>query len=133
MFTLHNKIKEQIIFFAKSANISFLTYENKDFQNFKKQKDFENLIVMTYQYNTNGIEIKYNKWFMEGFEFAQQMNLPGCEHHDQLVKGSGVRILSKKHGTVFFYGKDAKDIIDTYEENCDIQSLLLENQTKKQK
>lgn len=108
MFTATDKIKERVLYFIKQ-DTPCLVYPNKNF------KPVGVSVVMTYKYNVNGMEIIYNKWFVEAFELAQQFNLLGCEHHNQLVKGSGVTVFSREFGMVTFYGKNAEDIINSCE------------------
>lgn len=109
MFTKHNKVKELAVYFAKTPDISCLVSVNK------KYEPIGVATVKSYIYEVNGIKVFYNKWFVEAFESAKQMDLPGCEHHNKLVKGSGVLVSTPKFGNTVFYGKDAQDIIDAYE------------------
>lgn len=121
MFTTKDKIKEQIIHLAKGDNVTYLISQNKMY------KPVGLSVVMTYKFDVRGAEIIYNKWFVDGFEYASKMNLPGCEHHDQLVKGSSVMVLSKNHSCFNFYGQDAKDIITACEFGRDITSHMIAN------
>lgn len=121
MFTNHDKIKEQILFMITNGNIDCLVTRNTKYQPFGVST------VMQYKYSLPGIEIFYNKWFVENYEDASKMNLPGCEHHDQLVKGSGVNVLSKKLGLITFYGNDAQTIINACEHNNDLYELIVTN------
>lgn len=122
MFSKRNKVKELAIYFAKTPNVSCLISDNK------KYEPVGVSVVKTYKYQVNGIEILYNKWFVEAYEYAKQMNLPGCEHHDKLVKGSGVYVSSPEFGLLVFYGKDAQDIIDACESGCDTNLYSFEKQ-----
>ena len=112
MFNKRDKVKELAVYFAKTPDVSCLISNNK------KYEPVGVSVVKTYKYQVGSIEIIYNKWFVEAFESARQMNLPGCEHHDKLVKGSGVLVSSPKFGTSVFYGKDAQDIMDACESGC---------------
>lgn len=109
MFSKRDKIKELAIHFAKTPYVVRLVFDNK------KYEPVGVSVVKSYKYQVNDIEILYDKWFVEAFESAKQMDLPGCEHHDKLVKGSGVLVSTPKFGNTVFYGKDAQDIIDAYE------------------
>ena len=84
-------------------------------------------IVMTYQYNVNDIEITYDKWYVECFKEAKQYGLPGIEHHNKLVKGSGVNVISKKSMPYVFYGKDAEGIINACESKRDLEAYIIAN------
>lgn len=119
MFSDRDKIKELIEFFAQGTNVECLISQNLNYA----PKGVS--VVMTYKFDINHMEIFYNKWYVDGFELAQKMNLPGCEHHDQLVKGSGVMILSKKLGSYTFFGKDADDIIKACENGRDLKAYML--------
>ena len=125
MFTKQDKIKEIVIFFAKSPDVSCLIHKNNRFPAVGAS------VVMTYKYSLNGLEVIYNKWFVENFNTAKQLKLAGCEHHNQLVKGSGVLVYSEKYGVINFYGKNAQDIINACEEGRDIKSYIIGNQTIK--
>ena len=127
MFTDRDRVKELIEFFAGSTNTECLISQN---QNYKPQGVS---VVMTYKFDINHMEIFYDKWYVEGFELAQKMNLPGCEHHDQLVKGSGVTVLSKKLGSYTFFGKDAQDIIKACENGRDLKAHMVIQPTLIQK
>ena len=112
MLSRRDKIKELVVYFAKTPYLSCLVSDNKNYE-----PDGVS-VVKLHEYHVNNIEILYNKWFVEAFELAKQMNLPGCEHHDKLIKGSGVYVSSPEFGRLVFYGKDAQDIIDAYESGC---------------
>ncbi len=118
MFSDKDKIKELIEFFAQGTNVEYLISQNQ------KYKPQGVSIVMTYKFEINHIEIFYDKWYVDCFEKAQKMQLPGCEHHGQLVKGSGVMVLSKKLGSYTFFGKDAQDIIRSCEEGRDLKAHM---------
>ena len=109
MFTRHDKIKERIMFFTENQQISEQISKNQSFEPVGVS------FVMKHRYKINNIEIVYNKWFVEAFELARQMNLPGCDHHNKLVSGSGVDVLTNDLGGATFYGKDALDIINACE------------------
>jgi len=115
-------IKELMLHFIKHSDGNFLIHKNTAFAPVGVS------IVMKYKYFTNDIEIIYNKWFVEGFDFAKKMNLPGTEHHGQLLKGSGVTIFFKKLGNFTFYGDNANDIINACEYGRDIESYMIQNQ-----
>lgn len=125
MFNKRDKVKELAVYFAKTPNVSCLISNNK------KYEPVGVSVVKTYKYQVGSIEILYNKWFVEAFESAKQMNLPGCEHHDKLVKGSGVCVSSPEFGYLVFYGKDAQDIINACESGCTAKLYGIE--TNKQK
>ena len=72
-----------------------------------------------------------NTNYVEGFELAKKMELPGTERHGKLVKGSGVMVSSKKSGTYTFYGKDALSIKNACELNRDMESLIISNHNSK--
>ena len=125
MFTKRNKVKELAVYFAKTPDVSCLITDNKNYEPVGVS------VVKSYKYQVNGIEILFNKWFVEAFESAKQMNLPGCEHHDKLVKGSGVCVFSPQFGRLIFYGKDAQDIIDACESGCDTNLFNIGKQFQK--
>lgn len=120
MFSNSDKIKELAIFFAKDPNVSFIAYENKNFTPVGVSS------VITYKYDVNDMVITYNKWRVENYEGAKIMGLPGTEHHDQLVKGSGVNVSYKRLGSFTFYRDDAKAIINAYETYTDIEAHILQ-------
>ena len=128
MLTTKDKIKERVIYFSQLPSVVYSVYQNKDSVKLQKLNGFENLVAMTYKYTINDIEIAYEKWFMQGFELASKMNIPGCEHHDKLIRGTGVNITLRNNGKFVFHGQDANDIINAFEKNCDIQSYIMENQ-----
>ena len=109
MFTFHNKVKEQVMFFINTSDLSCLSYKNNKIQPVGIS------IAMTCKYNVKDITITYDKWFVESFGLAKKMNLPGCERHNKLVQGSGVRVSTNELGTTIFYGKDAMDIVNACE------------------
>lgn len=120
MFTNRDKIKELIHYFANNADC--LIYENTNY------KPVGVSVVLTYKYTFKDTEIVYNKWFVECADMAKKMGLPGTEHHNKLVTGSGVNVSSKRLGCYTFYGKDASDIIKDCEFNHDLAShVLLKN------
>jgi len=125
MFSRRNKVKELAVYFAKTPDVSCLVTDNKNYEPVGVS------VVKSYKYQVNGIEILFNKWFVEAFESAKQMNLPGCEHHDKLVKGSGVCVSSPNFGRLVFYGKDAQDIIDACESGCSTQLFNIKKQLQK--
>lgn len=133
MLKNQDKILELVEFLVKTPGVSYLIYENTDYKAFKQPEEFDNLLMITYQFCVHDIEITYNKWFMEEFELAQKMDLPGCEHHNQLVKGTGVLVLSKKLGAFNFYGDRAKNIINACEENLDLQAHIIKIKKENQK
>lgn len=125
MFSKHNKIKELAVYFAATPDVSCSVTNNKKFEPIGVSA------VKTYKYKVNNMEILYNKWFVEAFESAQKMNLPGCERHNKLVQGSGVCVSSPELGFSVFHGKDAQDIIDAYESGCDTQLYGIKMQKQK--
>jgi hypothetical protein len=121
MFTKKDKIKEFIEFSVQKPETQCMVFKND------KYAPIGVAVVMTYQYNLpEGIEIIYNKWYVECFDMAKRMGLPGTERHDNLVKGSGVNVYSKKSKNIF-YGKQAESIINTCELNRDIESCIVSN------
>ena len=121
MFTNRDKIKEQILFMTTNKHVDCLVTKNE------RYKPVGVSVVMRYKYSLPDIDIFYDKWIVENYEDALKMNLPGCEHHDQLVKGSGVNVLSKKLGYFIFYEKDAETIINACEYNNDFYRLIVAN------
>jgi len=119
MFTKRDKIKEFVQFFAKDASTQCLVFKNTHY------KPVGVSIVVTYQYTIQDTEVIYNKWFVDGFDDAKKMGLPGTEHHNKLVKGSGVNVASTRLGRYTFYGKDASDIINACESNRDLTSQII--------
>lgn len=122
MFTKHNKIKETVVYVLKKGRVSCLVSENKQYAPVGVSK------VMTHNYSVDNIEVVYNKWFVESFDLAEKMNLAGCEHHDKLVKGSGVVVSSATFGTHTFYDKDAMDIISACEYKHGIEPYVMQKQ-----
>ena len=120
MITQKGKIKEMAEFLIKNnSETQCLVFKNP---NYKPVGVSE---VITCEYSVKDMRIVYNEWFVEGFELAQQMNLPGTEHHGNLVKGSGVTITTKNRGPFIYYGKDALSIKNACEINRDLSSYLL--------
>lgn len=120
MFKTTDKVKELVKFFLKNSEISCFIYENRMY------KPMGISVVMTYTYTMNDIEIMYDKWYVQNYETAKSMGLPGIEHHDQLVKGSGVTVVSKQYGNFIFYGNDAKEIINACEYGRDLSVHTLQ-------
>lgn len=109
MFTRKDKLKELAEYLVSNPDTSVDTVlEDK---NNKHDKKYGFARVMTYTYATYGIEVVYNKWFIEGYEYAVEMGIPGCEYHNRLVAGTGVKVVSKKFGNDIFYGRAAEEII----------------------
>ena len=127
MFSDKDKIKELVEFFAQHADASCLISENKMY------KPVGISVVMTYKYSINDMEIIYDKWYVQNYDNVKNMGLPGTEHHDQLVKGSGVMVLSKKLGSFVFHGHDANDIINACEYGRDMESYMVQNIRQNQK
>lgn len=124
MFTERDKIKEFTEFFVQKPETQCMVFRNNNYAPMGAS------VVMTYQYNLpEGIEVIYNKWYVECFDMAKRMGLPGVEHHNKLLKGSGVNIRSKKSAYIF-YGKEAESIINACELNRDIESCIVSNYNK---
>lgn len=123
MFTQRDKIKELAEYLVKNENTQCLIFKNTKYG----QKDCAE--VLTCEYTTpKYLKIVYNEWFVEGFELAKKMQLPGTERHGTLVKGSGVVVSTMRTGDSYtFYGKDALSIKNACESNRDIESLILSN------
>ena len=127
MFKTKDKIKEQIQYFISNTDVSCLVCRNKIYEPSGVS------VVMTYKIEMNDIEIFYDKWYVENYEDAKRMNLPGTEHHNQLLKGSGVMVLSKQNGIYVFHGKDALEIINMCEQDRDMESYMIQNIQSKTK
>lgn len=123
MFTQRDKIKELAGYMVRDKNTQCFVFRNV---NYKPDGVSE---VVTCEYTIKDIRIVYNEWFVEGFELASKMKLPGTEKHGQLVKGSGVIISTNNKGTYTFYGYDAISIKNACELNRDLTSYMLENHT----
>lgn len=121
MFTTKDKVKELVEFLLHGQNVSCLVCKNKMYAPVGVS------VVMTYKFEVKDMEIIYDKWFVEDFEDASKMQLPGCEHHDQLVKGSGVTVLSKKMGSFIFHGNKANEIINACEIGRDMTSHIMKS------
>ena len=123
MFTQRDKIKELAEYLVKNQNTQCLIFRNTSYG----QKDCAE--VLTCEYSTpKNLKIVYNEWFVEGFELAKKMELPGTERHGKLVKGSGVMVSTMRTGWVYtFYGKDALSIKNACELNRDMESLIISN------
>lgn len=120
MFTQRDKIKELAEYLVKNENTQCLIFKNTNYG----IKDCAE--VLTCEYTTpKNIKIVYNEWFVEGFEMAKKMALPGIEKHGKLVKGSGGVVSSRKTGSFTFYGKDALSIKNACESNRDLESLII--------
>ena len=122
MFTQRDKIKELAEFLAPNKDTRCLIFRNTVYG----YKDCAE--VLTCEYTTpKDLNIVYNQWFVEGFEMAKKMELPGTERHGKLVEGSGVTVSVKKSGPYTFYGQDALSIKNACELNRDIESMILSN------
>ena len=121
MFTQRDKVKEYVEFFAQNPNTQCLIFKNVNY------KPVGVSVVMRYHYDINGVEVSYDKWYVECFNEAKAFGLPGTEHHNKLVKGSGVNVISKKYMPYTFYGKEAEDIINACEINRDLDSIIMAN------
>jgi hypothetical protein len=120
MFTRKDKIKELAEVFAKSDKTECSMSQNK------KYAPVGVSVVMTCKFENQGtVSITYDKWFVECFDMALSIGLPGTEHHDKLVKGSGVMVNTKNLGSYVFYGQDAMSIKSACEENRDLTSFIL--------
>ena len=117
MFTNRDKLKELIETFV--CNADCLVHENTNY------KPVGVSVVLTYEYTFLDTQIVYDKWFVECADMAKKMGLPGTEHHNKLVKGSGVNVASARLGRYTFYGKDASDIINACESNRDLTSHVM--------
>ena len=119
MFTQRNKIKELTEYLVENnSETQCIIFKN---HNYKPVGVSE---VITCEYSIENIRVVYNEWFVEGFELANKMHLPGTEHHGNLVKGSGVTVSTKNKGRFIFYGNDALAIKDACELNRDLGSYL---------
>jgi hypothetical protein len=119
MFTQRDKIKELTEYLVKNnSETQCLVFRN---HNYKPVGVSE---VITCEYSIENIRVVYNEWFVEGFELASKMKLPGTDHHGNLVKGSGVTVSTKYKGQFTFYGKDALAIKEACEINRDLGSYL---------
>ena len=125
MFTKRDKIKELINYFGQNAD--YIVFENSGYKPVGVSK------VLTFEFTFQDTEIVYNKWFVECFDKAKFMGLPGTEHHNKMVKGSGVNVISKRLGRYTFYGQEAQKIIDACESNRDITSNIILNHRIPQK
>ena len=126
MFTRRDKIKELAEYLVKNENTQCLIFKNTNYG----IKDCAEVLTCEYTIPKN-LKIVYNEWFVEGFEIAKKMKLPGTEKHGKLVKGSGVIISTRKAGTYTFYGKDALSIKNACELNRDMESLIISNHNSK--
>ena len=123
MFTQRDKIKELAEYMVRDKNTQCLIFRNNNYQpNGVSQ-------VITCEYDIKNIHIVYNEWFVESFELATKMKLPGTEKHGQLVKGSGVIVSTSDKGSYTFYGCDAISIKNACELNRDLTAYMLENRT----
>ena len=123
MFTQRDKIKELAEYLVQNKDTQCLVFKNTNY-GIKGCAE-----VLTCEYSTpKSLKIVYNEWFVEGFEMAKKMGLPGIEKHGNLVKGSGVVVSTMRTGGFYtFYGKDALSIKDACELNRDIESLIISN------
>jgi len=119
MFTQHDKIKEMAEYLVQNDNnVQCLIFRNKHFAPVGVSE------VITCEYSVKDMRIVYNQWFVEGFEYAKRMALPGIEHHGQFVKGSGVIVSTRNCGQFTFYGPAAVSLKSACELNRDLQSYL---------
>ena len=109
MFSDRDRIKEVTTYLMEIPNVQMTISTSEKYE----QKGVA--VVKTFVYNIGDTQVVYDKWIVESFAKANQMQLPGCEYHNKLVGGSGVNVLSKKMGSYVFYGKDAQDIINSCE------------------
>lgn len=123
MFTQRDKIKELAEYLVQDKDTQCLVFKNTNY-GIKGCAE-----VLTCEYSTpKYLKIVYDEWFVEGFEMAKKMGLPGIEKHGNLVKGSGVVVSTMRTGGFYtFYGKDALSIKDACELNRDIESLIISN------
>ena len=119
MFTTRDKIKELVEYLVKNdSETQCVVFKN---HNYKPVGVSE---VITCEYSIENIRVVYNEWFVEGFEFASKMGLPGTEHHGNLVKGSGVTVSTEMAKPITFYGHDALEIKNACELNRDLGAYL---------
>nr|MBQ0091394.1 hypothetical protein [Candidatus Enterousia merdequi] len=116
--TQKDKLKELTEFFVSGPQIDLVVTKDTKFEPVGVS------VVVNFKYSSNDLQVCYKKWYVESFELANKMGLLGCEHHNKLVKGSGVFVLSRKLGANTFYDKDAQDIINACELNHDIKTAL---------
>ena len=128
MFTLKDKIKELAEYFAEDANTSCFIYKNTKYAPIGVSE------VVTCKFRTpNNIEIVYDKWFVECFDEAKAMNLPGIERNEKFVQGTGVTVFAPTKGIFTYYGKDALSIKNACETNRELASYMLKNHNIRQK
>lgn len=119
MFTQRDKLKEMAEYLVQNDNnVQCLVFRNPHFAPVGVS------MVITCEYSVKDMRIVYDQWFVEGFEDARRMALPGVEHHGQFVKGTGVIVSTRKFGPITFYGAPAISIKDACEQNRNIESYL---------
>lgn len=121
MFSKRERLKELAEFLVSTENTEF----SSDFNDSYEKRGVAR--VKIYRYSISDLQIIYEKWFVECYELASKMGLPGCELHDKLVAGTGVMILSKQLGSEIFYGHNATDIINACE-TLKVKNIILDDQ-----
>lgn len=122
MITQHEKDKEFFEYIIKNSDMECLERKTGRFDGIAYVKTCE--YTTQYEYTKNkktrsdNIFIRYNKWFVEEYDYVKDMGLKGTEKHNKLVSGSGVYVSSSKSGQpniYTFYGKQAYDLINACE------------------
>ena len=113
MFTRKDRLKELAEYFGACPDAVVTAVFNDKYPDHAKKYGIARR--KTYTYTVPGLEIVYDKWFVDGYDCAIKMGLEGCEYHDCLVAGTGVMVVSKKFGREIFYGKSAQELINACE------------------
>ena len=104
-----DKLKEFVMFLAMSKDLQCCISDTQP------SKQHGVAYLKSFSYSIGDLLITYNKYVVENYEDAKRMGLEGCDYHDKLI--GGVMVLSKKFGSKTFYGKNARDIINTCEDS----------------
>lgn len=126
MFSKRERLKELAEYLVSAEDTEYSCDFNDNYKSHGIAR------VKTHRYSTYGLQVIYEKWFVEGYELASKMGLSGCELHDKLVAGTGVTVVSKKFGSDVFYGRSATDIINA----CEMpgtRNIILDKQTALQR
>ena len=120
MLTPKDKAKELVEYFAQSDKTQCFVFKNYKYKNYGVSE------VITCQFSLPGLfKVVYDQRFVESFDLAKKMDLPGIEKHGKLI--SPVTIEAPNLGVFQFKGQPAISIKSACELNRDLMTYLISN------
>lgn len=124
MLTKKDKAKELVEYFAQSDETQCFVFKNNTYKNYGVSE------VITCEFSIPGLfKVVYDQRFVESFDLAKKMNLPGIEKHGKLI--SPVTVDAPNCGIFQFKGEAACSIKSALELNRDLMTHLLSNSLQK--